>query len=354
MSDPTIPKLNLNTATLAELQSLPGIRPAVAKRIVARRQQAPFQQVDDLWSIRGVKPSDYEQVTELIEVETAPPETVHLCEPIRFASAALGEVGASAPPLTFCGTPDRITGTVPLLNVGQEKVKLTTLALENTPLLGKSQMPLQEVALRQRLQPGQQIDLPVTLEVDRHTPPGTYEGEFVLAGERRPFVVYVAEVVSIQVVPTEVCVEHIPGSKVEKTFYVTNQGNKPVQIGNIGSIGLEEELIFCHTIRRTVGQLGNAKRDTAATPSSDLNALLTAVVDALAESFTESNTLTVRTKNKPVVIAPGETVKLELEFTVPRSLRYQRQYRGKIRLFNASISLLLQPMNASAGEEPIQ
>lgn len=48
--------VNLNTASAAQLQSLPGIGPVLAQRIVAERERTgPFRQVDDLRRIRGIK-----------------------------------------------------------------------------------------------------------------------------------------------------------------------------------------------------------------------------------------------------------------------------------------------------------
>jgi len=50
-------KLNLNTATAAELDALPGVGPATAAKIVASRQQLPFTSVDDLASRKLVSSS---------------------------------------------------------------------------------------------------------------------------------------------------------------------------------------------------------------------------------------------------------------------------------------------------------
>jgi competence ComEA-like helix-hairpin-helix protein len=44
-------RINLNTATIDELQTLPGIGPAKAKLIVANR---PYQSVDDLAKLQGI------------------------------------------------------------------------------------------------------------------------------------------------------------------------------------------------------------------------------------------------------------------------------------------------------------
>ncbi len=50
-----IPTVNLNTASRAELQMLPGIGPAIAGRIVADREtRGVFRTVDDLARVSGI------------------------------------------------------------------------------------------------------------------------------------------------------------------------------------------------------------------------------------------------------------------------------------------------------------
>jgi competence protein ComEA len=46
--------LDINQATLAELQQLPGIGPALSQRIVDERDEAPFESVDDLRRVSGI------------------------------------------------------------------------------------------------------------------------------------------------------------------------------------------------------------------------------------------------------------------------------------------------------------
>lgn len=46
--------VNLNKATPAQLDKLPGIGPALAGRIVAERAKAPFTSIDDLRRVKGI------------------------------------------------------------------------------------------------------------------------------------------------------------------------------------------------------------------------------------------------------------------------------------------------------------
>lgn len=61
--------VDLNTATLAELDALPRVGPAMAARIVAKR---PFRRPDDLRRVSGVGPSTLRALKPLVTVSAAP------------------------------------------------------------------------------------------------------------------------------------------------------------------------------------------------------------------------------------------------------------------------------------------
>lgn len=62
--------ININAASSAELESLPGIGPALAGRILADREaNGPFKTVEDLDRVRGIGPKTLERLRPLIRVE---------------------------------------------------------------------------------------------------------------------------------------------------------------------------------------------------------------------------------------------------------------------------------------------
>lgn len=64
-------RVNINTAGAEELASLPGIGPALAKRIIEyRTQHGPFKRVDDLVAVKGLGPKMLDKIKLRLSVET--------------------------------------------------------------------------------------------------------------------------------------------------------------------------------------------------------------------------------------------------------------------------------------------
>lgn len=61
--------LNLNTASIQELDELPGIGPVIARRIVEfREKRNGFRRVEELLAIQGISERMWQELRELVEV----------------------------------------------------------------------------------------------------------------------------------------------------------------------------------------------------------------------------------------------------------------------------------------------
>ena len=62
-------KVNINTATAEELDTLPGIGPAYAERIIRHRQeQGPFKSIEQIMEVKGIAEGKFEELKDLISV----------------------------------------------------------------------------------------------------------------------------------------------------------------------------------------------------------------------------------------------------------------------------------------------
>ena len=61
--------ININTASIAELDTLPGIGPTTAQKIIDyRTQNGPFTSTEELINVSGIGPASYERFKDLITV----------------------------------------------------------------------------------------------------------------------------------------------------------------------------------------------------------------------------------------------------------------------------------------------
>lgn len=61
--------INLNSATAEQLDSLPGIGPSTAQKIIAyRTEHGGFRRVDDLMEVPGIGPAKFEELKDLVTV----------------------------------------------------------------------------------------------------------------------------------------------------------------------------------------------------------------------------------------------------------------------------------------------
>jgi competence protein ComEA len=63
--------INLNTATVKELETLPGVGPVLARRIVEfREKKGGFKRVEELLAIPGISERKWQAIRDKVEVKT--------------------------------------------------------------------------------------------------------------------------------------------------------------------------------------------------------------------------------------------------------------------------------------------
>ena len=70
-SNAAVEKVNINTADLDELQTLPRIGEKVAQRIIDyRKEHGPFKKIEELMKVQGVGEKTFKLLKDRIEVES--------------------------------------------------------------------------------------------------------------------------------------------------------------------------------------------------------------------------------------------------------------------------------------------
>src|SRR4029453_4014206 len=106
--------LDLNTATVEQLDPLPGVGEVTAGRIVAYRAAHPFTSVDELLEVPGIGQRRFDQLRDLVTVGGLPPRpragAPRRRRPRRRGGGAGGghrDRGRSRSPVRDCGRVDR-------------------------------------------------------------------------------------------------------------------------------------------------------------------------------------------------------------------------------------------------------
>ena len=71
----TVEKVDVNRATAPELESLPGVGPSLAQRILDyRKEHGPFQRIEDLMNVQGIGEKNFLRIREHVTVGERKPD----------------------------------------------------------------------------------------------------------------------------------------------------------------------------------------------------------------------------------------------------------------------------------------
>ncbi len=61
-------RISINSGSVEELDSLPGVGPAIAERIVQYRKKKPFQRLEDLMEIKGIGEKMFDKIKDRLSL----------------------------------------------------------------------------------------------------------------------------------------------------------------------------------------------------------------------------------------------------------------------------------------------
>ncbi len=61
-------KVNINTATVEQLTTLPGVGPKLAARVIEYRQKAPFRSTQELMNVKGIGEKNFAKIEPWLTV----------------------------------------------------------------------------------------------------------------------------------------------------------------------------------------------------------------------------------------------------------------------------------------------
>lgn len=246
-------------------------------------------------------------------------------------------------PLRLVGRPEALRGQLSVTNTrSRREVVRTRLVTDVTDadLRAHRDGRLKAFSLR----PSETRTVPVSLRLDRHTPPGEYHAQVEVAGRTHDVMINVLPVSKLRLEPRTITVDNRPGESVTTTVFARNDGNVPLEIGEIGGLVLEDDVIACRILRRALSEFDDT--------SDTYEDFLTEAVRQAKRTLAESGLLRVHHAGGPVVVEPGQTQPVELEITVPSTLRRRGRYVTSTRVHNAALRFVVTAADQTVPSTP--
>jgi hypothetical protein len=218
-------------------------------------------------------------------------------------------------------------------------VKLAAATLDLPNLRGPARQPLTDLPLLGRVYPNQQARVPVVLNLDPATPPGTYEGTVGVGTQRQRVRVHVTEEVRLRVEPTSVSLFTEGNLSFPRDFVAENTGNVPLRLGSECIVPLVDTSDLLVAIRR--GLRGACEAEEVGD-----------VVKSILCEWSRQQVGTLSVKREDLTLEPGETHQLTITFTLPQDLQRFRRYVVELPLYTASLHVEVMTGDLKGGEKP--
>lgn len=242
-------------------------------------------------------------------------------------------------PLVLMGAPDALRGALYLSNAGKQPVVLHQGELLYAPVHSKTKKPPMisvTVPLSAVLQPGQSQRVKIRLDLGPHSPPCEYHGTLKVGEYSRSVVLHVTEVVRLEISPETMVIDQRAGATVVKQVVLTNRGNVPLTIGELGRVPLGQEVMPRWSLQTTLAATGESP--------NELEALFAEITGEEAQpTLKPAGFLEVYNTAGRVVLQPGQVCPLDLEICLPDALENNARYLGQLPLYTSDLHFVIVP-----------
>jgi hypothetical protein len=115
-------------------------------------------------------------------------------------------------------------------------------------------------------------------------------------------------------------------------------------IGDIGAVPLDDEQKECRILRRAAEALDTEDPVT-------VDRLVEAIARAAKRVLDESGLLRVRNLTGTTELAPGQTMRLDLQIDLPTTLDPHTRYRGRVPIVTRDLQFVVVPFRVGGPEK---
>lgn len=227
--------------------------------------------------------------------------------------------------LFFSGPPQGLTGAIPLVNPSDAKLKLRSVSLKSSTLMGAARLPLGEMPFFAKLYPGEQASIPGTIVLDSRTPPGSYDFELTVGSNTIAAEAHVEEVVDLRMDPAQITILAGSAATYTRTFIAENAGNVDLPTGAQCDAPIFDSFDITSAM---VAGINDSDKST-----------VEAMVKSILIHWGELQAGTLITRRDPIVLHPGQKLAVEVSFDLPAELKPLRHYHANLQLYNATLSV---------------
>ena len=222
--------------------------------------------------------------------------------------------------IILSGPPSSLQGPATLHNTTGEHLFVRELPMKN------AKNAAGVFPVHTTLKPGEKKSKNLFYAVDPLTPAGTYEMNLQVGNETKKVTLIVHENLDVQLAPDHIILEGIePGLQHTKEILFSNKGNIALTIPSIKHNTLTDMDLICRNLSLAVRTSGD----------EGIEKTLDAFTRGLKKDITDWVDVSIAEAGQ--VVAPGQTILLHLNITLPADVNKNYHYTGDIRMFDQVI-----------------